>query len=161
MARACSICTHPGKDAIERDLLGTTPLLRIAKNHRVAESSLRRHRDLHLAPKLANALARREDVSAERLVSWATGLYELTLFELVRAKSERDRNGFRALLSEARKNLELVGRMAGVLDPVQVHVDARQQTAILAGMSEAELRALAAGAETVDLAPVRRELEAA
>jgi hypothetical protein len=143
MARPCSICTHDQRREIDRDLLGTEPLLRIAKKYRVAESSLRRHRDHHLAPAAANALARREDVTADRLMAWLVGLLDRLSIAIMRAEADRDWNSFRALVREHRETAALLGRLTGVLDGPTVHVDARTQTAVLGQLSDEDLRALA------------------
>jgi hypothetical protein len=72
---------------MEKDLLGGRPVLRIAPEYGLAESSLRRHCNRHLAP----ALARREEIDADTLVSWLTGLQDKTLLAL--AKAERGGTG--------------------------------------------------------------------
>jgi hypothetical protein len=161
MARRCSICSRQDAEQINRALIGNTPLVEIAARTGLAQSSLSRHRSNHLAPQIANALARFEEVDAERLVAWAVGLNERTLYEMAAAKAEGDPAGFRALLGEARKNLELIARLAGVLDAPTITVDARRQLAIvtrLGALSEAELRALARGEEPIE--GVARELPA-
>jgi len=45
---ACSICTHPDREAIDLALL-TTPLRDIAAQYGVSKSALQRHRTTHLA----------------------------------------------------------------------------------------------------------------
>lgn len=151
MARPCSICTHDRRNEIDQALLGATPVLQIAQRYGVPHSSLFRHRANHLAPRMANALARRDDVDADRLLSWAVGLYEQAVVAVMRCQADGDRMNARGFLAEARKALELVGRCGGLLDaPATVHVDARRQLAVLAQLSEDELRALAAGADTID-----------
>ena len=56
----------------------------------------------------------------------------------------------RGLIAEARKNLELLARLTGILEPnAAIHVDMRRQVAVLQNLSEAELRALARGDDVV------------
>ena len=80
------------------------------------------------------------------MIDWTQTLHAKTLVILERAESLDDLGNARGLIAEPRKNLELLGRLAGVLDPTTVNVDARRQYAILARLGEPELRALATGA---------------
>jgi hypothetical protein len=93
---------------------------------------------------IARSLARHEELSAERLASWLIGVNEQLLVGIVKAKGEDDYLTIRALSGEVRKNIETIARLGGFLEAPQVVVDARQQTAVLASMTEAELRALVA-----------------
>jgi hypothetical protein len=112
----------------------------------VSASAIRRHRDAHLRKALARAVEEeRLDVDVDRLTQWAHGLQAKTLSLLERAEALDDLGNARGLVREARENLTLLGRLAGVLDGATVHVDARRQLAVLANLSEDELRALAAG----------------
>lgn len=144
MPRACTVCIHPSREAVEQALLDGAPLSHVADEFRIASTSLRRHRDRHLAPRLAKALARREEIDADRLLSWLTGLHDKTLLGVVRTEQARDWAAMRGFIREARANIELLGRLAGVIDPApSMYVDARRQTAVLASLSEEELRTLA------------------
>ncbi len=148
MPQACTICTSEAKDAIDRALLEGTPIRRTAARHGVSETSIRRHRDAHLSRALGKAVEeRRLDIDVDRLTGWVGNLQLRTLRLLERAEREGDLTNARALIGEARRNLELLGRVAGILDPqTAIHVDARRQLAVLSGLSEEELRALARGA---------------
>jgi hypothetical protein len=147
MPRACSVCTNTRKSEIERDLLGNDALLRIAKKWRVAESSLRRHRDNHLAPAMLRALAKRDDLSARQLLDWLTGMADQAGMALARTYADRDWQNYRAIHRELRETLLLVARMQGYVEGPTVNVDARKQTAVLAGLSTEELRAMVRAAE--------------
>lgn len=147
MARTCTICTHDSREEIDRALLGSTPQRVIAVQHGVEQSSLSRHKTAHLAPRVANSLARQEEVDADRLRAWMLGLHEQTLLALTRTKLAEDWPAVRAFIAEGRKNLELIGRLVGVLEQgPAVHIDARKQTAVLAGVETDDLRALATAA---------------
>jgi hypothetical protein len=147
MPRACSVCANPRKSEIDRDLLGTEPLLRIAKKWRVAESSLRRHRDNHLAPAMLRALARRDDLSARQLLDWLTGLAEQAGLAMARTYADRDWPNYRALHRELRETLTLVARMQGYIEGPTINVDARRQQLVLGSLDEHQLRQLARAAE--------------
>ncbi len=124
-----------------------TPGVRPATSSiRIAQSSVSRHLRLHLAPTVANAVGRYEEIDSERLRSWTNGLLEEALVGAVKARNRDDAVNHRAYLGEARKAVELQAKLAGVLDSQPtISVDARRQVAILANLSEEELRAALAG----------------
>jgi hypothetical protein len=159
MPPTCSICRHQDRNDIDRALAGPDSLRAIARRFHVTSSSLDRHRRHHLAPLIARSLARHEELSAERLASWLLGVNEQLLVGVVKAKGEDDYLTIRALSSEIRKNIETIARLGGFLEAPSVVVDARQQTAVLASMTEGELRALVA-ADSQVLPPPARELVA-
>jgi len=55
MPRACTICTHAERDAIDRALVEAAPMRRIAAEHSLAETSVRRHAARHLPTTLVLA----------------------------------------------------------------------------------------------------------
>jgi hypothetical protein len=147
MARACSVCTHPQREEIDRALTTAQPVLRIAEEWNVAESSLRRHKRHHLLPEIADAIARSGEVTAERLLAWLQGLQEQTLWGLLTARKEHDHPAVRGYVREGRENLELLARLAGLLDGgTTITIDARKQMQVIGSMSDEDLRALAAHA---------------
>jgi len=157
MPRACSVCTNPAREAVDRDLVGNRPLTALAAEYQIAPTSLRRHRDRHLAPKLAKALARRDDVDADSLAAHVLGLYERTLVALAKAEASRDWPAVRGFIREARESIVVVARLAGILDASPaVSIDMRRQTAVLASLTEEELRALARGAAEAVEEPAER-----
>lgn len=147
MARHCRICTHADREQIDRALLGSEGQIAIAARYGIAQSSVSRHLRLHLAPTIANRLGRYEDIDVERLRSWGTGLLEEALLGAVKARNAGDAVQHRAYLGEARKAVELLAKLAGVLDSQpQISVDARRQVAVLANLTEEELREALVGA---------------
>ena len=48
MPRACTVCTRAERDAIDRALVEATPKRRIAAQHGLVESAVRRHAEKHL-----------------------------------------------------------------------------------------------------------------
>ena len=62
MARACSVCAHIHRLAIDAAIGSQTPLRRIAADHGLSEAAVRRHRSSHLsagpAPSPVTARAR-------------------------------------------------------------------------------------------------------
>jgi hypothetical protein len=148
MPARCSICDHPSKEAIDRDLLGSEPLRVIAARYGRAQSSLQRHKANHLMPRAASALARHEEITTERLVSWLVGLQDTVAGTILVLRAQREYGEARGWVKEFRANAELLAKLRGLIDTgTRVHVDARhQQLAVLAGMDTDDLRALAQAA---------------
>jgi hypothetical protein len=164
MANTCSICRSQRRNEIDRDLIGPESLREISARYGLAKSSLHRHRARCLAPKIAGAIARREEVSADRLISYANGLLDHALGGMLRARQADDDSGMRAFMAESRKQIELLARLGHVIGPSPlVQVDARRQTVnVLANLSEDELRAALSRADSnvIEAVPVREAIEA-
>jgi len=64
MARACSVCEHPDRRAIDRALvLGTDSIRDIAGQYRISRSALSRHKAAHI-PRLVQAAQAAEGAQA-------------------------------------------------------------------------------------------------
>src|SRR6187200_2410335 len=128
MPPACTICTHPAREAVERDLLASRPVSWIAEEYALAASSIRRHRNRHLAPRLTRALARQEEVDAEKLAGLVLGLQDRTLLALAKAEQAKDFPAVRGFIREARENVLAIARLVGILDAAPTTIiDARKQ----------------------------------
>jgi hypothetical protein len=155
MSMPCSICPHPQRSAIDRGLIAGESIRGMARRYGVSASSIARHRDSHLTAALAKTVeTARLEISADKLTDWTGSLHAKTMRLLARAEEMDDLANARGLIREARENLVLLGRLAGVIDGPTVHVDARRQVAVLGNLTEAELRRLAAGADVIDAEPV-------
>lgn len=81
-----------------------------------------------------------------------------TLILLGKAEEADDLPSAARFIREARANLELLGRVAGILEPsTAIAIDTRRQFAFLSGLSEEDLRALARGDE-IDGVELSQEL---
>jgi hypothetical protein len=94
MPRACTICLHPERAAIDGDLVAGLPAPQAAAKYRVSEDALTRHREHHLPAALvesASALRRAALTQATRQLCEATGEAVETLRRNLRAfrKSRR------------------------------------------------------------------------
>jgi hypothetical protein len=128
-------------------LVASVPVSHVAAEYGLAASSIHRHKSRHLAPRLTRALARQEDIDADKLAAMVVGLQEKTLLALARAEQAKDFAAVRGLIREARENILAIGRLVGILDAAPTTIiDARRQQAIFASLSEEELRALARAA---------------
>ena len=71
MPRVCTICTHAERDAIDRALIEAAPMRRIAAEHSLAETSVRRHSARHLPTTLVLAAEAGEVMRAGSLLERA------------------------------------------------------------------------------------------
>jgi len=69
MARPCSVCTHPERDEIDKLLIRGEPYRTIAKQFRISESAVFRHKASHIAADLRDVrevmVAAREEALAQ------------------------------------------------------------------------------------------------
>lgn len=64
--RPCEACRHPEREQIDAALLAGTPFRTIAERYGMAHPSLLRHRNSHLAAKMAEAAEARSSAEPER-----------------------------------------------------------------------------------------------
>ncbi len=82
---ACSICSHPDRDALDAGLVSGASVRGLARAHRVSQSALRRHRDGgHLPRAKVDEAEKAEAVRAEDLLERA-GRYERVAASIVAA----------------------------------------------------------------------------
>jgi hypothetical protein len=73
----------------------------------------------------------------------ATRLLEHAMIGALRARQQDDDGSHRAYLSEARKGVELIAKLAGLIgDRPAVQIDVPKHVAVLANLSEDDLEAL-------------------
>ena len=131
MPRLCKVCTHPEKDAIERDLTTSTESIRqIAERWPLSESSLRRHRAMHLPTSMVRGHKAHEYVHGadllDRLEAAERQTAELAKEALAILKAARENGNLNtalkavetALKAQARQDArtELVAKLRGLLD---------------------------------------------
>jgi len=68
MPQACTICTHPERDELDRAILANEPNRRIASRCDVSEIALRRHKAGHIRPTLVRASDAAEVARADSLL---------------------------------------------------------------------------------------------
>lgn len=162
MPTICSICSDQRAREIDEDLLSGASVRDVEGRYGISKSAVDRHRRRCLGPKALRALARHEEQTEARLAATANGILDRLAFQAIRAQqAARDARqdddiaterlwlaDERASLRDLTKALETQARLVGVLgDRPQVTIDVRRQVAVLASMSEDQLRALAAGGE--------------
>jgi hypothetical protein len=116
MPRSCTICEHPGREAIDQALVGDASNRSLASLYDVSEAAVRRHKAKHLPAKLVMAQAAEEVTRADTLLGQVRDLQERTLAILGAAEETRQHRTALGAIREARSNLELLAKLLGELD---------------------------------------------
>ena len=113
MPRACSICSHEHRDAMEDAFIAGQAKRRIASQHGVTERAVRYHMREHLPALLALARDAERAARADTLLDRMEALQSQTLAIL---DAPEDQRTALAAIREARRNLELIGEATKELD---------------------------------------------
>src|SRR5688572_3186367 len=139
MPRRCTVCDHPQRHIIDEALVSGTPYRSVAKRFELSESAVYRHKVEHLPAHLLKAKEVEEAARADDLLDQVRHLQAHALDILERAEKAGDLRTALAAISQARGNLELLGKLAGELDD-------RPQLNVLVSPEWLELRAVIVGA---------------
>jgi hypothetical protein len=116
MPRRCTVCDHPEGHGIDEALVTGAPYRSVAKRFELSESSVYRHKTEHLPVHLLKAKEVEEVAQADDLLDQVRHLQGRALDILERAEKAGDLGTALAAISQARGNLELLGKLAGELD---------------------------------------------
>jgi len=116
MPRRCTVCDHSERHGIDEALVTGAPYRSVAKRFGLSESSVYRHKTEHLPAHLLKAREAEEVAQAENLLEQVRTLQTHALGILERAEKAGDLRTALAAISQARGNLELLGKVAGELD---------------------------------------------
>lgn len=133
------MCDHPEKHSIDETLVTGAPYRSVAKRFGLSESAVYRHKAEHLPAHLLKAKEAQEVARADDLLDQVRHLQAHALDILERAENAGDLRTALAAISQARGNLELLGKLAGELTEspsVNITVSA-EWTKIRATMVEA------------------------
>jgi hypothetical protein len=125
MPRRCTVCDHSERHSIDETLLTGAPYRSVAKRFGLSESAVYRHNTEHLPAHLLKAREVEEVARADDLLEQVRYLQAHALDILERAEKAGDLRTALAAISQARGNLELLGKLAGELDErpvVNLHV---------------------------------------
>ena len=119
--RTCTVCQHPELHAITADLMARTPYRTIERRYSVSRSAIDRHVNQHVS-KAFRQLAAAEKLTdaatvAEPVLSEMRKLNARALRILADAETAKDRPTALHAIRECRRNLELIARLTGELDP--------------------------------------------
>ena len=116
MPRRCTACDHPERHSIDEALVTGAPYRSVAKRFGLSESAVYRHKTEHLPAHLLKAREAEEVAQADDLLEQVRHLQGRALEILERAEKSGDLRTALAAISQARANLELLGKLAGELD---------------------------------------------
>jgi hypothetical protein len=116
MPRRCTVCDHPERHGIDEALVTGAPYRSVAKRFELSESAVYRHKTEHLPAHLLKAREVEEAARADNLLEQVRNLQTHALDILGRAEKSGDLRTALAAISQARGNLELLGKLAGELD---------------------------------------------
>lgn len=135
MPRRCSICDHPDREAINRELSSGGAIGTIAAVFGASPDALKRHKANHLMPAQRDRLVSDPELADVDVLSEVRTLYRKMRDHLDRAEAATDWPSLVAFHREARADLELLAKLVGRLGDgstvVNVQIDARVQTVIL------------------------------
>jgi len=117
MAQVCTVCTHAARRAIDRELVaGRLASRRIASQHHLVETSIRRHAANHL-PAAMVAAAEAEDVAhAIDIVQQLKAINGASLAILSEARQQRDPDTALKAIDRIQRQIELQAKLLGELD---------------------------------------------
>jgi hypothetical protein len=116
MPRRCTVCDHSERHSIDEALVTGAPYRSVAKRFRLSDSAAYRHKSKHLPAHLLKAKEVEEVAQADDLLEQVRTLQAHALDILERAEKAGDLRTALAAISQARGNLELLGKLAGELD---------------------------------------------
>ena len=116
MPRRCTVCDHPERHSIDEALVTGAPYRSVAKRFGLSESAVYRHKTEHLPAHLLKAKEVEEVARADDLLDQVRNLQAHALDILERAEKAGDLRTALAAISQARGNLELLGKLAGEID---------------------------------------------
>jgi hypothetical protein len=116
MPRRCTVCDHPERHGLDEALVCGEPYRSVAKRFGLSESAAYRHKTEHLPAHLLKARKVEEAARADDLLDQVRNLQTHALDILNRAEETGDLRTALAAISQARGNLELLGKLAGELD---------------------------------------------
>jgi hypothetical protein len=115
VGRACTICSHKRRPAIDAALVSGESNRRIATQFQLGEAAVRRHKAEHLPLQLIQAREAQEVADADSLLAHLRSLNRETLSIPDQAKQSGDLRIALMAIGQARGNLELLAKLAGEL----------------------------------------------
>jgi hypothetical protein len=113
MPQHCTVCAHPERLAIEREMMALRPFRDMAGRFGLSKSALFRHHDEHLSAAIVKASRIGEIARADDLVDRIIVLARETQAVLDRAKAAEDDELALRAIARAEKQLELQGKLLG------------------------------------------------
>lgn len=112
----CTVCTHPERGLVERDITAGMPNTQVASKHGLSKDAVRRHRDRHLSAALRGVMSKRDDQAGARALDRLEDLYGKAEGILEAATAEGKASMSLQAIKELRGIVELLARLTGELD---------------------------------------------
>jgi transposase-like protein len=113
--RTCTICTHPGREAIDAALVAGEAYRNIAERFGTSTTALVRHKADHLPASLPQAKHAEETTQADSLLGQLLSLNRETLAILKAARDGEDNELALKAIARAEKQIELQAKLLGEL----------------------------------------------
>jgi hypothetical protein len=115
----CKVCSSKHREAVESELVAGASLRDIARRYHLTKDCISRHAKSCVQQQLERRAEARGFQLGDRLLEEMDELHAATRALLKRATDEQDFRVALRAIGEARRNLALVARMVGSLDPKQ------------------------------------------
>jgi len=115
MSRACSVCGHPERSAIDAALVAGTPYRSIAKQFALSEAAMQRHK-AHIPAAIAKSQEAREEAQALDVVKQLAAINGVMWAILEDARATRDPETMMKASDRILRQLELQAKLLGDLD---------------------------------------------
>jgi hypothetical protein len=116
MPRACTICTHPEREAINTALASGALYREVAQRFAASPDAVYRHKADHLPKVLVKAEAAKETALADDLLEQVKQLRNKSIAILMKAEAAGDLRTALMGIREARGCIELLAEMEGELN---------------------------------------------
>ncbi len=116
MARECTICAHPAREAIDQMIVsGASNRSVVAQFEHISLGAVQRHK-AHIPPHLAKAKQAQVVTQADNLLSDLQYLKGKALSLLNQAEASQDLRACASLIGQARQTIETLAEVRGELD---------------------------------------------
>jgi len=115
MGRACTVCSHEDREAVDEAIVLGRTLRDIAQQHGVSKDAVSRHK-AHVSPALARLVAEREEAGGKSALARLEELHVRAMRVLDAAESEGKASLSLAAIRELRGLVEVLARITGELD---------------------------------------------
>lgn len=115
MPRACTVCQHPERDAINHALVSDTSNRRIAAQYSLSEQAVRRHKAEHLPSIMVKSQEASDVAHADQLLAEVNRLYRVAIGIMEKSSAKKPETALRAI-GVAGRMLELLGELMGELN---------------------------------------------
>lgn len=126
MVRTCTVCTHKALDEINKRLLSGEPYRSIAKQFKISDSAVFRHKESHIPELLSKSKDIEETLKADSLTQQIGDIREKIkslLQQAIDADNLRDAHNF---VGDTLRQIELEAKLLGQIQEQNINVNLAQ-----------------------------------